>query len=410
MLSSAIMGNDPNITQFLAETTGQVIGGLALSQLQAIHTVAHNEHLEPQHKPNALSPHVQPDVTELKRKQATLAAHGHTAANDSVFGHVDEFTHEVFDDLGLDFHPDYGVTSPSYAETKLHSAKLSNTAGAESPHQQSLQTHHSQHDFIEIAKGKAKSSPTLFRHDATEPRAQGNKWQRFANPKETPFKPNSQTVSSVIQSEAALLIHEMRQVGDISWDGLSVVGGIELAGAVGSLRAAGFFSRAGSIGKLAEHLPFFGRAKVPSSGLKRYIERTSKLDYSPISTVSEKEFGYLNQPTLTPAQNAQLRKLNNLIRNHAKPHDFTGVSRELSGIKIPNKKVPGEFHNHVREMLDTIQGLHNVVTKLEGSLKNPMLLPENRFVLENAWHRGNDTLTRMNGLMDIEKYTFSYKP
>ena len=160
----------------------------------------------------------------------------------------------------------------------------------------------------------------------------------------------------------------------------------------------GFFSggsgsSAGSIGEI-----------VPNTGLRGYIERTSKLDYSPISTVAEKDFGYLNQATLTPAQQAVVNKMSRILRDHAKPHDFTGVVKELSGQKI--RKPGGGYYNHVKEMVDTVQGIDNQLIKLEGMLKNPRLLPENRAVLENTWHRGNEALRQMHSVTDVEKYTF----
>ncbi|KFA89618.1 hypothetical protein Q664_33715 [Archangium violaceum Cb vi76] len=55
------------------------------------------------------------------------------------------------------------------------------------------------------------------------------------------------------------------------------------------------------------------------------------------------------------SQSRHIQKIDNIIRDHARPGDFEGVARELAGQKIP--KPGGGFWDHRREMLQSIRDL-----------------------------------------------------
>lgn len=66
---------------------------------------------------------------------------------------------------------------------------------------------------------------------------------------------------------------------------------------------------------------------------------------------------------LLESQKRHLRTLDNINTNHAKPHDFDGVRKELAG------EITG--YDHVREMQSSVAVLNRVIRSLSGSLKDP---------------------------------------
>ena len=90
---------------------------------------------------------------------------------------------------------------------------------------------------------------------------------------------------------------------------------------------------------------------------------------------------------LTPAQRARIEKIDNTIKNHAKPHDFEGVKKELAGIDTG--------YDHITEMTEAANGLEKHIQGLEGSLKNPNLEQNDKKTLENARDKAQNTLNQM---------------
>lgn len=85
-------------------------------------------------------------------------------------------------------------------------------------------------------------------------------------------------------------------------------------------------------------------------------------------------------------QNA-ITKINNIIKDHAKPHDFEGVRKELQGISTG--------FDHVTEMRNSLQGLRTALKSLEGSLKNPSLSNARRADLTNQVTKAKEVIQKM---------------
>jgi hypothetical protein len=72
--------------------------------------------------------------------------------------------------------------------------------------------------------------------------------------------------------------------------------------------------------------------------------------------------------TLTKKQESAISKIDNIIKDHLKPHDFSGTSRDMLGNPVP--KSGGGYYNHLEEMNNSLQGLRNNAKTLEGT-NNP---------------------------------------
>jgi RHS repeat-associated protein len=90
---------------------------------------------------------------------------------------------------------------------------------------------------------------------------------------------------------------------------------------------------------------------------------------------------------LTPAQRARIKNIENILRDHAKPHDFEGVRQELSGVDTG--------YDHITEMQDSMRGLENNIKSIENSLKNPNLDSNVRQSLEKTRKNAQDTVDEM---------------
>jgi RHS repeat-associated protein len=100
---------------------------------------------------------------------------------------------------------------------------------------------------------------------------------------------------------------------------------------------------------------------------------------------------------LTRAQARNLRTIENVIKNNAKPGDFSGVRSELAGKPIPK---PGGGHwDHVTEMEQSVTSLQKSIKGLQESLNNPKLPPEVRTAIEAGIERGQRVLDRMNAAL-----------
>ena len=94
---------------------------------------------------------------------------------------------------------------------------------------------------------------------------------------------------------------------------------------------------------------------------------------------------------LTRPQQGAIAKVDNIIGNGAKEHDFEGVARELRG------EITG--YDHVTEMRNNVRGLCLALGSIRGSLANPNLASESRNQLEAALERGRRTLDRMQAVL-----------
>jgi RHS repeat-associated protein len=77
-----------------------------------------------------------------------------------------------------------------------------------------------------------------------------------------------------------------------------------------------------------------------------------------------------------------ITKIQNIINNNGKFHDFLGAARETKGIKTG--------FDHVTEMKNSITGLQKAAESIAGTLKNPNLSAQARASLE-AWKKAAET-------------------
>ncbi|WNG54765.1 hypothetical protein F0U59_08235 [Archangium gephyra] len=110
---------------------------------------------------------------------------------------------------------------------------------------------------------------------------------------------------------------------------------------------------------------------------------------------SQAQEGHEGSPpqALLESQSRHIQKIDNIIRDHARPGDFEGVARELAGQKIP--KPGGGFWDHRREMLQSIRDLKRHVGALEGSLENPAHSPAVRSFVQRAIDKARAMISRM---------------
>jgi RHS repeat-associated protein len=79
------------------------------------------------------------------------------------------------------------------------------------------------------------------------------------------------------------------------------------------------------------------------------------------------------------AQRTAIKKINDVITNNAKPHDYEGVRKEVKGISTG--------YNHVEEMENSVKALNKAIKSLQGSLKNPNLPKQQRDALSRVLER-----------------------
>lgn len=97
---------------------------------------------------------------------------------------------------------------------------------------------------------------------------------------------------------------------------------------------------------------------------------------------------------LTRAQQQATKKIENIISNNAKPHDFAGVRNELKGVETG--------FDHVTEMKNSVTGLKDAVKSLQGSLNNPNLTTGQRTAIEGTVKRATETMDKMKGALSGE--------
>ncbi|AKJ00458.1 putative RNase toxin 28 of polymorphic toxin system [Archangium gephyra] len=110
---------------------------------------------------------------------------------------------------------------------------------------------------------------------------------------------------------------------------------------------------------------------------------------------SQTQEGHDGSPpqALLESQSKHIQKIDNIIRDHAKPSDFEGVAKELAGQKLP--KPGGGYWDHRREMLQSIRDLKRHVRALEGSLDNPAHSFAVRSYVQRAIDKARAMLSRM---------------
>ncbi|MCY1074440.1 SitA5 family polymorphic toxin [Archangium lansingense] len=96
---------------------------------------------------------------------------------------------------------------------------------------------------------------------------------------------------------------------------------------------------------------------------------------------------------LLDSQAKHIQKIENIIRDHAKPSDFEGVAKELAGQKFP--KPGGGYWDHRREMLQSIRDLKRHVRALEGSLESPAHSSVVRSYVQRAIDKARAMISRM---------------
>lgn len=100
--------------------------------------------------------------------------------------------------------------------------------------------------------------------------------------------------------------------------------------------------------------------------------------------------------TLTPAQNARVKSVDNIIANHMTEGDFSGTLRDLQGNPVP--KASGGYWDHLTEMKNSYRGLINARSGLEGSLRNPNLSSIDRQILQNSLDQANFYINKIEEL------------
>jgi len=68
---------------------------------------------------------------------------------------------------------------------------------------------------------------------------------------------------------------------------------------------------------------------------------------------------------LTQAEQRAVRKIDNTIRDHLKPHDYTGTLRDMVGNPVPRPR--GGFYKHAEEMNDSLRGLRKHAETLKNA-------------------------------------------
>ncbi|MBC1832544.1 hypothetical protein HCA39_03290 [Listeria seeligeri] len=103
---------------------------------------------------------------------------------------------------------------------------------------------------------------------------------------------------------------------------------------------------------------------------------------------------------LTPAQKKSINKINNNIDDHLTDGDFSGTRRDLEGNPVPKKGKPGEYWDHLDEMLNTYKSLKSSKRSIENSLKNPNLPSDVRTFLESELKKTNEYIKKIEDLFN----------
>lgn len=90
---------------------------------------------------------------------------------------------------------------------------------------------------------------------------------------------------------------------------------------------------------------------------------------------------------LTSTQKNKFNTIDNVLNNHAKIGDFTGVAIEISGGKILDAF--GVPRDHITEMRNSVRALERSINSLKGSLNNCSLDTNTRRCIESKVNEAN---------------------
>jgi hypothetical protein len=100
---------------------------------------------------------------------------------------------------------------------------------------------------------------------------------------------------------------------------------------------------------------------------------------------------------LEEGQARNIQTVRNIIRDHAKPSDFSGVALERAGGSIP--KPGGGVFDHVGEMRQSVRNLRDNATRLRNSLKDPSHPPDVRAYVESQIRVADEMIARMEAAL-----------
>lgn len=101
---------------------------------------------------------------------------------------------------------------------------------------------------------------------------------------------------------------------------------------------------------------------------------------------------------LTRSMRTRINTGDNIIKDHCKAKDLSGIKAEINGKTILNKK--GVAYKHIEEARYSIRGLENTINSLEKSLKNPNLSTEVRIFLKNKIRQYQYVLDKLNEALE----------
>ncbi|EPC3703349.1 hypothetical protein U4V85_002890 [Listeria monocytogenes] len=136
-----------------------------------------------------------------------------------------------------------------------------------------------------------------------------------------------------------------------------------------------------------------------ASKMKAYLKR-EKVVLEKIKKASGPKIPKNIEEKLTPAQKKSINKINNNIDDHLTDRDFSGTRRDLEGKPVPKKGKPGEYWDHLDEMLNTYKSLKSSKRSIENSLKNPNLPSDVRTFLEGELKKANEYIKKIEDLFN----------
>lgn len=100
---------------------------------------------------------------------------------------------------------------------------------------------------------------------------------------------------------------------------------------------------------------------------------------------------------LLASQQKNIDHIENIIKNHTKPGDFSGVARDRAGNPVPNPQ--GGFFDHIDEMQNALKGLKKYRKRLDNSLKSPQHSTEVRRHVQNIIDHADERIGQMESAL-----------
>ncbi len=152
--------------------------------------------------------------------------------------------------------------------------------------------------------------------------------------------------------------------------GLDVAGLVPVLGEAADATNAGIHVCRGNYGEaatsMAAMIPVGGQAvtvgKFANKAVKAVANNADKLDELADGTKAVVQQVIKRNPQ---QDGAAIRKINNAIRDHLKPHDIPGALKDCLG--TPVVKSTGNAYDHFHELTTTLNGLRNNAAKLNGA-------------------------------------------